>query len=473
MASTRRDFLRQTGCALLGGAALMSGIEDFGLVHAFAQGGSTATDYKALVCIFLNGGNDGNNTIVPVDATRFGEYNSARSSAGLALPAPGQPGGLLPINPTGGGEYGLHPSLPELKALFDNRQLAVVTNVGPLVEPLTRATYRSGSGRRPSQLFSHSDQIAQWQTSVSNDTSATGWGGRTADRTAPLNGNASFPQVVSIAGTAIFATGASARPLGISDARTSLASVLPLNNPPSASGYTTAQANARRAALDGLRSADLGATLVKASRDVTEQAIQTSIALASTNSTLATDFPNATLGYQLEQVARLIKLRDTLGIKRQIFFCQLGAFDTHSGQGTSTGAHANLLTQVSAAMKAFYDATVELGVQNSVTTFTLSDFGRTLQPAGSGGAVGSDHGWGNHHFIMGGAVRGGDFYGRFPTLALGGPDDTDTRGRWIPTTSVEQYAATLASWYGLSASDIPLVFPLIGRFPSANLGFMS
>jgi uncharacterized protein (DUF1501 family) len=135
--------------------------------------------------------------------------------------------------------------------------------------------------------------------------------------------------------------------------------------------------------------------------------------------------------------------------------------------------HAALLAQVSAAMKAFYDATIELGIQNGVTTFTLSDFGRTLQPAGAGGSVGSDHGWGNHQFIMGGAVRGGDFYGRFPTLALGGPDDTDTRGRWIPTTSVEQYAATLASWYGLPASDIPLVFPFIGRFPSANLGFMA
>ena len=480
MASTRRDFLRQTGCALLGGAAFMSGIEDFGLVHAFAQGSSAATDYRALVCIFLSGGNDGNNTIVPVDIPRFGEYNGVRTAAGLALPAPGLAGGLLPINPTSGGEYGLHPSLPELKALFDNRQLAVVANVGPLVEPLTRDTYRNGSGRRPSQLFSHSDQIAQWQTSVSNDSSPSGWGGRTADRAAPLNGGATFPQVVSIAGTSLFATGASTRPLGISDARTSLAAVLPLNNPPGASGYTTAQSNARRAAFDALRDTDMGAMLVRASRDVTQQAIQTGLAL-STNPTINTRFPPSvnnttnltTLGAQLLQVAKIIALRDTLGVKRQIFFCQLGGFDTHSAQGTTTGTHANLLTQVSQAMKAFYDATVELGVQNSVTTFTLSDFGRTLQPAGSGGAVGSDHGWGNHQFIMGGAVRGGDFYGRFPTLALGGPDDTDTRGRWIPTTSVEQYAATLAAWYGLPASDIPLVFPLIGRFPSANLGFMS
>jgi uncharacterized protein (DUF1501 family) len=474
MASTRRDFLRQTGCALVGGAALMSGIEDFGLVHAFAQGGSAATDYRALVCIFLNGGNDGNNTVVPIDAERFDAYRSVRSADGLALPAPGLAGGLLPINPTSGGAYGLHPALPELRTLFDNRQLAVVANVGPLVEPLTRDTYRNGSGKRPSQLFSHSDQIAQWQTSVSNDTSATGWGGRTADRAAPLNGGASFPQVVSIAGTSLFATGAQTRPLGISDARTSLANVLPLNNPPGGSGYTTAQTNARRAALDTLRGVDLGATLVKASRDVTEQAVQTSLALANPPAGLPAlpDFPNTTLGYQLEQVARLIQLRDTLNVKRQIFFCQLGGFDTHSNQMLAN-VHSALLIQVSQAMKIFYDATVALGVQNSVTSFTLSDFGRTLQPAGGGAAVGSDHGWGNHHFVMGGAVRGGDLYGRYPTLAVGGPDDADTRGRWIPSTSVEQYAATLASWYGLSASDIPLVFPFIGRFPTANLGFMS
>jgi len=472
MASTRRDFLRQTGCALIGGAAFISSIEEFGLINALAQGGSAATDYKALVCIFLNGGNDGNNTIVPVDQTRYAEYASARAAAGLALPPPGQAGGLLPVNPISGGAYGLHPAMPELKTLFDNRQLAVVSNVGPLVELLTRDTYRNGSGKRPFQLFSHSDQVAQWQTSVSSDTSQTGWGGRTADRAAALNGAASFPQVISIAGTTLFATGANTRPLGISDARTSLANVLPLNNAPGAAGYTTAQTNARRAAFDGLRNLDLGATLVKASRDTTEQAIQTSIALATTNSTLTTAFPDTTLGYQLEQVARLIKLRDTLGIKRQIFFCSLGGFDTHSNQMAANGQSA-LLTQVSQAMKAFYDATVELNIQNNVTAFTLSDFGRTLQPAGTGGGVGSDHAWGNHQFIMGGAVRGGDFYGRFPTLALGGPDDTDTRGRWIPSTSVEQYAATLAAWYGLTTSDIPLVFPFINRFPTANLGFMS
>jgi uncharacterized protein (DUF1501 family) len=196
--------------------------------------------------------------------------------------------------------------------------------------------------------------------------------------------------------------------------------------------------------------------------------------------TLATPFPATTLGNQLQQIAKVIKfnaMTPGLGLQRQIFFCQLGGFDTHQGQ---VNTQANLLTQVSNALAAFYNATVELGLAGQVTTFTLSDFGRTLQPAGSGaGVVGTDHAWGNHHFVIGGAVRGGDFYGAsgpngsvFPVLQLSGPSDSDTRGRWIPTVAVEQYAATLASWFGVSAADLPLVFPNIGRFDGTNLGFM-
>ncbi|MGB8509787.1 MAG: DUF1501 domain-containing protein, partial [Pyrinomonadaceae bacterium] len=205
--------------------------------------------------------------------------------------------------------------------------------------------------------------------------------------------------------------------------------------------------------------------------------LQTGAALATVSPTILTPFPNpsTSLSRQLLQVARLIKasIDPTAGInmKRQIFFCSLGGFDSHSSQ-RSAGSQDGLLTQVSQAMNAFYNATVELGVANNVTTFTLSDFGRTFQPAGSGAGVGSDHGWGSHHLVMGGAVRGGDFYGRYPTLALGGPDDTDTRGRWIPSTAVEQYAATLSTWYGLSGSDLPAVFPLLNRFSPNNLGFM-
>lgn len=462
MSPTRRDFLRFSGCAL-GGAALASTFDSLGLLNAYAQG-TPASDYRALVCIFMNGGNDGNNMIVPLDA-EFTSYNNVRGGAGLALTQ----ASLLPVTPPSHGrQFGFHPNMPELQTLFTQGKVGVVCNTGPLVEPITRDTYRNGTGKRPVQLFSHSDQVGLWQSSIADGVSQTGWGGRTADRTSGLNGASTFPQIVSIAGISLFVTGANARPLAIADSRTALSAVLALNAAP---GSTTAESNTRRAALDQLRTFDLGALLVKASSDTTSSALQTRDALISAPARDFAAIPNTTLGYQLEQVARVIALRDTFGIKRQIFFCSLGGFDTHNNQRTN-GQDA-LLQQVSQAMKTFYDATVELGVQNNVTTFTLSDFGRTFQPAGSGAAVGSDHAWGNHHLVMGGAVRGGDFYGRFPTLALSGPDDADSRGRWIPSTSVEQYAATLATWYGLPTADLSYVFPLISRFSTPNLGFMS
>lgn len=470
MSQTRRDFLRSTGCAALGAGALAAGIQEFGLVRAFAD--TNVTDYKALVCVFMSGGNDGNNLVVPIDDTRYTQYSNVRAAAGLALPRTGT-GSLLPVNPASGGQYGLHPSMTEMQTLFTQSKAAVICNTGPLVEPLTKATYQNGSGKRPLQLFSHSDQVAEWQTALANDNSQTGWGGRTADRTAVLNAGATFPQMVSIAGVNLFVTGQSTRPLAIGDSNTPLANVLPLTNAVNADGltFTTAQNTARRTAFDQIRALVSTDKLPKAAADITTSALQTSAALASANPTIATVFPNTSPGRQLLQIARLIALRDTLSMKRQIFFVSIGGFDTHNNQMAANSQPA-LLTQLSQAVSAFYGATVELGVADKVTTFTLSDFGRTLQPAGSGAAVGSDHAWGNHHLVVGGAVRGGDFYGTFPTLALGGPDDTDTRGRWIPTTSVEQYAATLASWYGLASSDLPLVFPLIGRFNSPNLGFM-
>ena len=461
MSQTRRDFLRQTGCAALGGGLLAAGLQDFALVNALAQ--TSATDYRALVCVFMNGGNDGNNTVVPTDGRYASQYAPARQASGLAIPNAGQAGGLLQLNNV---PYGLHPGLADIQALYNQGRVAVLCNTGPLVEPLTKSTYQSGAGKRPLQLFSHSDQVAQWQSSVSSDVTQTGWGGRVADRTGTLNGAATFPQLVSIAGINLFVTGQTARPLAIADSNTPLASVLPLTM----NGTNT---DTRRTAFDGLRALASG-VLVKASADVTDSALQTSAALASANVTIATTFPNTTLGRQLLQIARLVKLRDTLGMKRQIFFCSLGGFDTHNNQTVANG-QGGLLTQVSQAVKAFYDEMVAQGISDKVTTFTLSDFGRTLQPAGAGAAVGSDHAWGNNHFIVGGAVQGG-FYGTYPTLVMGGPDDTDSgsnpRGRWIPTTSVEQYAATLALWYGLAPSDLTTVFPFITRFSSANLGFL-
>ncbi len=480
MATSRRDFLRNSACAL-GGMALASSLESFGIVHALTP--QAATGYKALVCIFMNGGNDGNQMIIPFDpniSTEYPAYSAARSAAGLAIPQ----ASLLQITPSGlgGRQFGFHPNMPDMQTLFNQGRLAVLCNNGPLVEPLTRTTYQNGTGKKPLQLFSHSDQVGLFQTAVANEVMQTGWGGRVADKTVGLNGGASFPQNVSIAGVNLLLTGTNTRQLAIGDSNTPLNAVLPLNSPPGSAGYTVAQTTARRTSFDQLRGMDLSVQLIKAASDTRSSSLQTSQALASVNPVLATVFPNTSIGRQLLQVARLIKACTDpaagINMKRQIFFCQIGGFDTHSNQHPAVlGGQDSLLQQVSQAMKAFFDATVELGLQDNVTAFTLSDFSRTFQPAGSGNAVGSDHAWGNHHLIVGGAVLGGTFYGAFPTLALGGPDDTDggssPRGRWIPTTSVEQYAATLATWYGLPSSDLAAVFPLIGRFATPNLGFMS
>jgi uncharacterized protein (DUF1501 family) len=464
MAVTRRDFLRSSACAL-GSMALASSIDTFGAVHALTP--LAATDYKALVCVFMNGGNDGNNMLISLD--QYNEYSNVRSAAGLALAQVD----LLPISPVSGGSYALHPSMQGMQSLFNQGKLAILCNNGPLVEPLTRTTYQNGTGKKPLQLFSHSDQVGLFQTAIANNVSQTGWGGRLADKTTGLNGSATFPSNVSIAGINLLLTGADTRQLAVADSGTSLANVLQLNM----SGTSAEQAS-RLVSFNELRGLDNQFKLVKAASDIRSSSIQTDIALSSVNPTLTTVFPSTSIGRQLKQVALLIKActDPTAGInmKRQIFFTQIGGFDTHSAE---IGGQASLLTQVSQAIQAFYAATVELNVQDNVTTFTMSDFGRTLQPAGTGvSAVGTDHAWGNHQLIVGGSVLGHTLYGTYPTLALGGPDDTDggsnPRGRWIPTTSVEQYAATLALWYGLSTADLAAVFPLIGRFATSNLGFL-
>jgi uncharacterized protein (DUF1501 family) len=464
---TRREFLMQSGHACLGyalgAAAFVAGVQRFSVINALAQG----SDYRALVCVFLAGGNDGNNMVVPLSTAGYNAYSGVRSASGLAIARDS----LLPITPPSIGDpFGLHPNLADLQTLWSEQKLSVVCNVGPLVQPLTRADYLGGAPR-PYQLFSHSDQVAQWQTSVSDRVGQTGWGGRTADR---FDAHSSgFPMLTALSG-GIFTRGASTTPLSIAAAPTALNQVLVLN------GFgTAADEVARLRSMEFLRTIDTSAALVGSVSRTTQQALDIGKTLDS-DVPLATVFPNTTLGNQLKQVAKVIKFNasaPTLGLTRQIFFCQLGGFDTHQNQLTT---QAGLLTQVGQATKAFYDSTVELGMAQQITTFTLSDFGRTLQPAGAGAAGGSDHAWGNHHFVVGGAVHGGEFYGTngpdgtvFPVLQLGGPSDTDNRGRWIPTVSVEQYAATLASWYGVPPADIPIVFPNIGRFATSTLGFMA
>jgi len=454
------------------GAALFA-VERFGLLSAFAQ----SAEYRALVCIFLNGGNDGGNMVIPYDD--YATYSAARSPSGLALPQ----SSLLRtgVVPSIGVEFGFHPSLAGLHDLWGQGKLAVVCNVGPLVEPTNRDAYRNRTVEVPLNLFSHSDQINQWQTSVSNAASPSGWGGRAADKIGDLNTTV-FPPVTSTAGTPIFTIGNIERPLAIAAAPTRLDAALRLDgfpNPP--------DNDVRYVQMQRLLLVDQDKTLVRGASRVTGEAVAMERAIRFTGDPAVPPFPlnpRTSLGNQLEQIAKMISVRNELGMSRQIFFCSLGGFDTHNGQvigGTpATGTHANLLLQVSNAMKAFYDATVQLGVASQVTTFTLSDFSRTWVPNGT---LGTDHAWGSHQFVMGGSVLGHEFYGVpgsngtvFPTLAANGPDDTDAggnaRGRWIPTAAIDQYGATLASWLGVSSSDLPAVFPNISRFSGTNLRFM-
>jgi uncharacterized protein (DUF1501 family) len=357
-----------------------------------------------------------------------------------------------------------------------------VCNVGPLAEPTTRDSYRNGSARRPFNLFSHSDQQTHWQTCVADGIVSTGWGGRMSDRIAEFNPpGAAFPIEVTVTGTTIFTAGLNQQPLALPPAPTRLDSALRLDgfpNPP--------DSDVRYKAMRSLAGVDNHLTLIRGANAVTGKAVDFEAMLRLLPEPVIPFpvSPRTTLGNQLEQVAKLISLRDLLGLKRQLFFCSAGGFDTHGGQvgsDTTTGTHASLLTQVSTALQAFYQATEALGVASQVVTFTISDFGRTFRP---NGGLGSDHGWGGHQFVVGGSVRGGDFYGvagpngtPFPTLVPNGPSDADegggARGRWIPTTAVDQFAATLASWFGVQDADLPAVFPNLARFGTTNLGFLA
>ncbi|MEP6993418.1 MAG: DUF1501 domain-containing protein [Acidobacteriota bacterium] len=472
MAHSRRDFLARTTCAALSAAAAQASMRKLGLMNLLAKP-SGPTDYRALVCIFLDGGNDGNNLIVPTDSAHYNEYLAARPlSSGLGLDAASLLQVGTPPSFTGTGRtFGFHPSLIELQSLYTQSKLGVVCNVGPLVEPLTQADYVDGTKPVPYSLFSHSDQVSCWQTSQAVQPIATGWGGRMADATIGCNSASSFPTLTSISGATTFCIGIDTTPLAIETG--ALDQVLVLNG-----FYGSPEDTARRNAMDFARTIDRTAVLIAAASDTTQQGVDISAAFAS-DPQLNTVFPDSYLGQQLLQVAKIIKLnQSSLLLNRQIFYVEQGGYDTHQDQASD---QANQLIELSQAMSAFYAAMVELSVQNSVTAFTLSDFGRTLEPSGDVGSVGTDHGWGSHQFVLGGAVSGANFYGNpgsngtaFPTLVIGGLDDTspDDRGRWIPTSAVEQYGATLASWFGVSGPDLATVFPLIGNFGSSNLGFM-
>jgi uncharacterized protein (DUF1501 family) len=459
MTITRRDLIRQSCCAA---AALgtASSFSRFGLIHALAQSPSS---YQALVCIFLFGGNDANNMLIPTDTAGYANYLKYRvavANGGLAL----DQSTLLPIasktQQNGQTSFGLHTNLPEVQALFNSGQLAFLANVGPLAQPLTRAQYLAPAPPVPANLFSHADQQQQWQTLELDGFYKTGWAGRLADNiNGSLNSGSLFPPITSVAGSAIFGTGQQTQPYAMIPATT-----------PGLSGFdSSAASTARLQALQQLLTFDTGVSLIQAASSITSNSLADSktlsAALASATP-LATVFPATGLGSQLKQVAQLLSVRSALSLNRQVFFCSLGGFDTHSNQ---IATQQSLFSQLSPAMNAFYNATVELNLAQQVTTFTMSDFSRTYQPASDGG---SDHAWGSVQMIMGGAVQGGDIYGTLPVFAPGGPSDVGANGRWIPTTPIDQYGATLAKWFGVPSGDFAAIFPNLANFSTQTLSFL-
>jgi len=408
--------------------------------------------YQALVCLYLAGGHDSFNMLVPRSGADQTAYAATRDA--LAVPS-AQVLQLSPVTATGR-DFGLHPSCADLQALFAAGQLAFVANVGPLVAPMTRTQYQNGSVAKPKNLFSHSDQTTLWQSQSARPDTAYGWAGRTADVVLPLNNGSALSPAITVAGQTRLLRGQTVAPYAMTTSGTV-----------TLSGTSGTDGQRRLAALQRVLTQTHGHAMERAFAQVREEAIaldgliRTSLDAAPP---LQTVFPDTSLGRQLRMVARMIGIRQPLGQQRQVFFVRLDGFDTHDGQLTQ---HPLLLTVLGQACAAFQAAMTELATAQNVTLFTISEFGRTLTSNGRG----TDHGWGGVQFVLGGAVRGRDIYGTMPGYAVGGPDDAGS-GRIIPTIAVDQYAATLAKWFGLLPADLAAVFPRLSQFATSDLGFL-
>lgn len=475
---TRRAFLKRSGQLALTGTALPLALNLAAIGEAAAF---DATDYKALVCVFLYGGNDYANTVVTYDDPSYNLYNSIRgggtgqTAGGIALAKAALAATLLnptvvPLDVLGQSrQYALHPAMTGLAGLFNAGHAAVQLNVGPLVMPLTRAQYSSANRSLyplPPQLFSHNDQQSIWQSS-SPEGSTVGWGGNIGDLALSNNGNATFT-CMSVTGNAVFLSGDAALQYQVSTS--GAIKITP------ATAATVYGSSAVSTAMSNLIQQSRAHKLENEYNRVTRRAIsaETSVTAALALTPPSTNFASDSLAQQLRMVARLIKGQSVLGAKRQVFLVSQGGFDLHDNL---IAQQPLLLDRVSAAMTAFYNATVEMGVVNKVTAFTASDFGRTLASNGDG----SDHGWGSHHLVVGGAVKGKTFYGTPPPVSTSNTSAAQDQwhvgqGRLLPTTSVDQYAATLAKWFGVADSELSGILPNIGHFGGAlypaNLGFM-
>jgi uncharacterized protein (DUF1501 family) len=444
----RREFLRHTtGLLALGAMASPTRL-------LLAQD-NTPTEYKCLVNIFFFGGNDSFNLVVPSSNAEYNIYASARQNLAIAQ------ADLLPItadNPDGA-TYGLHPNASGIQALFEQGDAAIVANMGPMVEPVTKSSYLGGEILLPPQLFSHNDQQDQWLTLKGLQSVRTGWGGRMADVLQPVTNEQQLALNVSTFGISRFQAGSMSVPYALGT-----------EGPTSYGAFKASAINGtlRGAEFERYLSQPIENVHARALAEVHRRSLATgalvtnSLALAPT---LTTVFPMSYLGQQLKIIARMIAVKDELSMSRQVFFADAGGFDTHDNQNID---QPKLIDDISGCITAFNAAMIEIGMADSVVLFTESDFGRTLTSNGDG----TDHGWGGHQFVVGGPVRGRKIYGTMPTLEIGGADDVGG-GRIVPTTSVDTYAATLASWFGVADSDLTTIAPNLENFPVRNLGLFS
>ena len=460
--SNRREFLGQASCAAVGSSSLFSTLFNLAMSGNMAASQLDGSgDYKALVCLFLAGGNDSYNMLVPLEANEYGAYKSIR--ADLALDGSTLAKTPLPIADKSGRAFGLHPSLEPLLDLYTNERLAFIANAGTLVRRDTTLEMYETGVNLPLGLFSHADQIQQWQTSVPDGRGGKGWVGKLADILQLDNASSQISMNISLSGANVMQTGNNVIPYTVTpDGSVSLA------------GYngTTALDVARTAGINNMLDYQYSNLFEETYIKKTKVALDASQTFASaiTGQNVSTDFPPTSLGRQLKMVARTIKSQAALGHRRQTFFVQYGGWDHHS---EVLNSQATMLAVVAEAVKAFHDALVEIGMIDKVTLFQASDFGRTLTT----NKQGSDHAWGGNYFVMGGGVKGGEVYGSYPNFQ--NLSDIDTgRGRLIPSVSVDEYSAELSRWLGVSGSQMPEVLPNIGRFwdpmsSTAPIGFMA
>jgi len=463
---SRRRFLGTASCAAVGSTTFLSSFLNMGLANSLAGMGkkslSVGGDYKALICILLAGGNDSFNMLVPQNGGHYSEYAGTRSNLALSQ------GDLLPIDFTdaNGKQFGLHPSMPEVQSLFNANKLAFVSNVGTLVEPTSKVQYLNGGVKLPVGLLSHADQIQQWQTSIPQTRSSKGWGGRMADILQAGNENQNISMNISLSGTNVFQVGNQSTEYAI---RAAVGGSVGINVLEGTSALDQALKQGAESLLAQQYQEVFTSTFTDKIKDSQANHEEFSAAISQTPA-LATSFSDNPVSANMQMIARTIAARDVLNVSRQTFFVNFGGWDHHDGVLDNQTA---MLAMVSKALSEFQTAMEELGLADCVTTFTASDFGRTLTSNGNG----SDHAWGGNVMVMGGAVNGGNVYGKYPSLALGGADDVGG-AIMLPTISTDEYFAELSRWFGVSKGDLPYVLPNIGNFYDPNaaalpIGFMN